>query len=113
MGKGLKDEDRVAGRGRAHWRGLVAELPVAAHVREMVAVELVDEGSVNNHIPAVTEVGVLDGNIAATNLAARLLRRGNIAALRGQAESWQICSSASKIVSWASFVLPVCLQVWM
>ena len=31
----------------------VAQLPVAAHVREMVAAELVDEGSVSNHMPTV------------------------------------------------------------
>ena len=31
----------------------VALLPVAAHVREMVAAELVDEGSVSNHMPTV------------------------------------------------------------
>ena len=51
----------------------VAQLPVAAHVREMVAAEAVGEGSVNNRMPTVIEVGVLDDKIAATCLAIGLL----------------------------------------
>ena len=82
----------------------------------MVAAELVDEGSVSYRMPTVIEVGVLDDKIAATCLTLGLLHRRNIVPLCGQARVMadQICSSASKIVSWASFVLPVCfLQMWM
>ena len=63
----------------------VALLPVAAHVREMVAAELVDEGSANNHMSSVIEVGVLDDKIAATCLAIGPLLRGNSVPLHGQA----------------------------
>ena len=80
----------------------------------MVAAELVDEGSANNHMSSVIEVGVLDDKIAATCLAIGLLHRRKIVPLCGQAQGMadQICSSASKIVSWASFVLPVCFFRW-
>ena len=70
----LKDQLPVNYRYLSLWkspirRGLeelvdirVAQLPVAAHVREVVAAELVDEGNINHHMPTIIEVGVLDDN---------------------------------------------------
>ena len=40
----------------------VAQLPVAAHVREVVAAGLVDVGNINHHIPTIIEVDILDDN---------------------------------------------------
>jgi len=56
-----------------------------AHVREMVAADLMRDDSVNNQMPMVTEVGVLDDKITATCLAVGLLHRRNIVAHGGQA----------------------------
>ena len=56
-----------------------------AHVREMVAADLMRDDSVNNQMPMVTEVGVLDDKITATCLAVGLLHHRNIVAHGGQA----------------------------
>ena len=68
----------------------------------MVAAELVDDGNVIGHIPIATNV-VVDDKIAATGLAVVWY----VVAQRGRPEALRIFSSSSKIVSWASFVLPV------
>jgi hypothetical protein len=39
---------------------VVAQLPVAANVPEVVAAELVGAGNVDDHIPVTTNVGILD-----------------------------------------------------
>jgi hypothetical protein len=62
-----------------------AQLHIAAHIREVVAAELVDEGNVNVHLPTVVEVDVLDGKIAATCPAIGLLHGRDIVTLCGQA----------------------------
>ena len=75
----------------------------------MVAVELVDEDNVNDHMQTITTVDVLDDKIAATGLAVRLAHRGKVVSLCGQA---QVMTDLLQIVSSASFVLPLCfLQV--
>ena len=80
----------------------------------MVAAELVDEGSVNNHMPTVIEIGVLDDKINTTCLSIGLLHRRNVVSLCGQARVMADLFSASKTVAWVTFVLSVCfLQVWM
>jgi hypothetical protein len=84
----------------------VAQLLVAAHVRDMVtAAELVGEGNVDNHMPISTEVGVLDDKkIAATGLAVVLARRKDVVALCGQA----------RVMTDLVQRIQVCfLQVWM
>ena len=60
----------------------VAQLPVSAHVRKMVAAELVGEGNVCHHMP----VDVVDDKIAATGLTVGLVHRGYAVALCGQAQ---------------------------
>ena len=78
-------------------------------MREVVAADLVDEDDVNDHMPTIIEVDVLDDKIAATSLAVRLAHRGKVVSLCGQA---QVMTDLLQIVSSASFVLPLCfLQV--
>ena len=79
----LKDQLPVNYRYLSLWkspirRGLeelvdirVAQLPVAAHVCEVVAAELVGASNANDHMPISTDVGVLDEKIAATGLVHR------------------------------------------
>ena len=70
------------------------------------------ESNVNDHFPIATNVCVLDDKIATIGLAVVLAHR-MLWRCVDTPESWQIFSSASKIVLRASFVLPVCfLQVW-
>lgn len=42
----------------------VAQLSFAANVREVLAAELVRAGNINDHMPIVTKVGVLDDKTA-------------------------------------------------
>jgi hypothetical protein len=65
----------------------VTQLPVPAHVSEVVAAELADAGNDNDRVPSATEaqVGVLDDKIASTGLALGLSHRRYDVALCGQA----------------------------
>jgi hypothetical protein len=63
----------------------VAQLPVAAHVPEVVAAELVGAGNVDDQMPIGTNVGILDEEVSATHLAVGLPHRGNVVARCGQA----------------------------
>ena len=63
----------------------VAQLPVAAHAREVFAAELVGAGNVYGQMPIVTNVGVLDEQVAAASLAVRLAHRRYVLAVRGRA----------------------------
>ena len=63
----------------------VAQLPVAAHVPEVVAAELVGAGNVDDQMPVTTNVGILDEEVSATCLAVGLPHRRNVEALCGQA----------------------------
>ena len=47
---------------------VVAQLPVAANVPEVVAVELVGAGNVDDQMPVTTNVGILDEEVSATCL---------------------------------------------
>ena len=86
----------------------------SAHVREVTAAEFVRTDNVNKEIPEATEVGVLDDEVAATGLAVALLHRWNVAATGAHARVVADRASAVRMVSCASFLLPVCfLQVWM
>ena len=62
----------------------MAQLPVAAHVPEVVAAELLDAVNIYYHMPVATNVGILD-EVSATCLAVGHPHRGNVEALGGQA----------------------------
>ena len=63
----------------------VEQLPVVAHVREVVAAELLGAGNVDDKMPIATNVGILDEEVAATRLVVGLQHLGNVVAMYGQA----------------------------
>jgi hypothetical protein len=66
-------------------RSLLTSGPRSCHVCEVVAAELVGAGNVNDQMPTVTKVGVLDEQITATSLAVGFAQRQYVVALLGQA----------------------------
>jgi hypothetical protein len=92
----------------------VAELPIAAHVRDVVAAELLGADNVDDQMPIVTMLTSLMSRSPRPVVPLGLLTDGIFWCCVDRPASWHIFCSTSRIISWASFVLPVCfLQVWI
>jgi len=85
----------------------VTQLPVPAHVSEVVAAELADAGNDNDRVPSATELASLMTRSPRPVLPLAFLTDVMMWRCVDRPESQQIFSSASKIVSWASFVLTI------
>ena len=77
---------------------------VTAHVREMIAVEITRDDGINKQMPM--RLASLMTRSPQTVLPLPFSTAGMLWQRVVRPESWQICSSAVKTVSCASFVLP-------